>query len=302
MDNKSVIGLSGQGFLSRYRTVNIELDEPFIFHSSYYRYCRNPKAINVTTVHDFTYEYFRHGLPRWVHCKQKYMAIRHSEAIVCISENTKHDVMKFLPDITEEKIKVIYNGVSEDYYKLSSTGMNFFSLAPNSYVIYVGARSAYKNFELCVKALRDSHFSLVIVGQQLTKSERTFIRKYLPDERVHVMGFVSNRELNLLYNHAAGLVYPSSYEGFGIPVVEAQRAGCPVIAYNSSSIPEVLANKTLLMDILSEREMVEKLKLLENSELMRKVIDDGCRYAGKFSWDSMAEQYIRLYKKIYYRK
>ena len=92
------------------------VNESFIFHSSYFRISSNPNAINITTVHDFTYEYFYHGLHKWIHCWQKYYAIRKSKYVVCISENTKKDLLNFLPDVDEKKIHVIYNGVSDDYY------------------------------------------------------------------------------------------------------------------------------------------------------------------------------------------
>lgn len=101
--------------LERYRDVRLAEHEPFIFHSSYYRLCRNRNALNVTTVHDFTYEYFVRGVPRWVHIGQKHRAIRQSDAIICISENTKRDLLKLLPGVDGRKVHVVYNGVSDDY-------------------------------------------------------------------------------------------------------------------------------------------------------------------------------------------
>ena len=80
-----------------------------------YRLCRNRNALNVTTVHDFTYEYFVRGVPRWVHIGQKHRAIRQSDAIICNSENTKRDLLKLLPGVDGRKVHVVYNGVSDDY-------------------------------------------------------------------------------------------------------------------------------------------------------------------------------------------
>ena len=91
------------------------------------------------------------------------------------------------------------------------------------------------------------------------------------------------------------MVYPSSYEGFGIPVIEAQKADCPVIAYNSSSIPEVIGETPLLMNELTEKELLDKLSLLSNDELMKKVRGNGLKNAARFSWDRMYQEYEILY-------
>ena len=92
-----------------------------VFHSSHYRIAKNPKAYNVTTVHDFTYELFSKGLAQKVHSWQKFKAIRKADVIVSISENTKKDILRFLPDIDPDKIRVIYNGVSDDYRPMSNS-------------------------------------------------------------------------------------------------------------------------------------------------------------------------------------
>lgn len=283
--------------VSRYLTVDVSSSKPFIFHSSYYRYCSNPKAINITTVHDFTYEYYRGGIAKWIHCWQKNRAIMHSKRIVCISEHTKKDLIKFLPSVDESKIRVIYNGVSEEYFVLESNkGQGELPFAKGTYLVYVGSRTGYKNFELVKKTLGSSDYNLVIVGSNLTDIEESGLQKYLPKERYYATGFLPNKKLNILYNNAAALVYPSAYEGFGIPIVEAQKAGCPVIALSSSSIPEVIGETPLLMKEATENELLQKIKLLSDKQLMDKVIDDGLNNSKRFSWDKMCYEYIKLYK------
>ena len=286
--------------ISRYLSVRIKNKEPFIFHSSYYRYCNNPHAINITTVHDFTYEYYRKGPAKWLHCWQKYKAVKHSQYVVCISENTKKDLQKFVPNIDESKIRIIYNGVSDDYYVLDKIGnLSTIPFGIKKYVIFVGNRFGYKNFDFLKKTIAKSEYNLVIVGSPLTVEEKQDIEKYIPREKYYCTGFLTNKELNTLYNHAAALVYPSSYEGFGIPVVEAQKAGCPVIAYNSSSIPEVIGNTPLLMNELSEMELLNKLSLLTDNNLMKIVREDGLKNSKRFNWDKMFKGYLDLYHEAF---
>lgn len=276
---------------------------PFIFHSSYYRYSTNPNAINITTVHDFTYEYYNKGLAKWLHCWQKYRAIRHSDHIICISENTRKDLLKFLPDITENKVSVIYNGVSDDYYPIQNDISADLPFVRHEYVLFVGARSGYKNFEFVVDALEALLIKkLVIVGSPLTVKEQKMLRLRLGEERYHCVGRISNERLNLLYNNAFALIYPSYYEGFGIPVLEAQKAGCPVIAYNSSSITEIIGNTTLLLNELSVDSLKKKFELLENEEIRNEIVKAGITNASKYTWNKMYDQVKELYQEVLHKR
>ncbi len=281
--------------LSRYLNPYIGSESPFIFHSSYFRTSNNKNAINITTVHDFTYEYFMSGLRRKVHSWQKFRAIRNSDVIVCISENTKKDVLKFLPEIPENKIRVIYNGVSDDYKIISTSKYSELG----DFVLFVGSRQPYKNFYFTVEALKRSHFKLVIVGSPLSHSEQTFIENALGQNMYVMMPFLSNEELNELYNAAYCFVYPSLYEGFGIPILEAQRAGCPVIAFSGSSVLEVIGETPLLLNSVSDTEFLNKLDLLKSSTLKKEIIEAGLENSSRFSWEKMGKEYINLYKSIW---
>ena len=285
---------------ARYMPVtSLKMDAPFIFHSSYYRYCTHPKAINITTVHDFTYEHFIHGIKQKVHSWQKFSAIRHSAYTVCISENTKRDLLNFLPDLDESRVRVIYNGVSEVFRKLQdSPNANDLPFPPHSYVVFIGRRDSYKNFDLVVNAVAQTNLNLVIIGRKLDESETKKLEQSIPAERYCSLNGVFDEQLNFIYNYAAALVYPSSYEGFGLPVLEAQRAGCPVIALKASSIPEVIGSTPLLMSTLSVSEMVDKLRLLNDKDLMCQVIADGMKNSNRFSWQRMADEYLQLYQSI----
>ena len=279
--------------IARYMPVRITDKKPFIFHSSYYRCCLNKKAVNITTIHDFTYEYFASGIRKMFHCRQKYAAIRHSDIIVCISENTKRDLLKFLPDIDPAKIRIIYNGVSEAYRPVEDKISEL-----EEYVLFVGARDGYKNFRFVVDSLQETSLKLAVCGKPLTPEERQELDDKLGRSRYKVYENVDDEGLNRLYNSVYCLAYPSSYEGFGIPVIEAQRAGCPVIALNASSIPEIIGETPLLMLSLDKETFITKLQLLQNVEKKRQIIEKGFDNSKRFSWARMADEYIALYKAL----
>lgn len=286
-------------FLRRYLSLKLSfIDTPFIFHSSYYRYSSNPLAVNITTVHDFTYEYYAKGWKRRLHVWQKYNAIKHSDYIICISENTKHDLLKFLPNVEASKIRIIYNGVSDDYFPVEKKDLIKLPFVLETYVLFIGSREKYKKFELAVRAVAYNKLKLIIVGAPLSKEEYHFLCRELGQTNYREMGHISNEELNYLYNGAFALLYPSEYEGFGIPILEAQKAGCPVIAYNASSIPEIIGKTPLLLNTLSIGSITECFDILKIKENREGIINKGIENVKQFTWDQMFEQVIALYREV----
>ena len=281
--------------VNRYCDVRMAIKEPFIFHSSYFRLCRNKNALNVTTVHDFTYDYFYKGKHRgaFLHIWQRNRAVKKSDAIVCISENTKRDLLKFIPDVNPSKVHIIYNAVSDEYHIIDNKLEGL-----KDKLLFVGERVAYKNGRWFAEAIRDTSYKVIFCGKPMDEEEKAFYDSVLGSDRYEIRTRVSNYELNQLYNSVKCLVYPSSYEGFGIPVLEAQKAGCPVIAYNNSSIPEVIGETPLLMNELTKEELLLKLNLLNDENVRQKVIEHGIENAKRFSWDESYEQYRQLYHKL----
>lgn len=297
VDNSNLICKSSRLLnLRRYLNPSLKsVSEPFLFHSSYYRTCSNKQAINITTVHDFTYEYFVKGFAKSVHCWQKYRAIRNSDIIICISENTKKDLLKFLPDINENKIRIVHNGVSDDYFQIDhhDTLKN-----KSGFALFVGARGGYKNFDVAVEAIKETTLDLVVVGSPLSETEIKHLDSVLGRKRYKYAGRISNQELNVLYNTAFCLLYPSSYEGFGIPVIEAQKAGCPVIAANHSSIPEIIGDKTMLINEVSPDKILKKIQFLQNDHNRNEVVSLGLENAKRFSWDKTYADTVKVYKEV----
>jgi len=287
-------------FFKRYINPSFHMESPYIFHSSYYRVCCDPRAKNVTTVHDFTYEYFFKRIAKSIHSWQKEQAIIRSQKVICISENTKQDLLRFLPQVSSDKICVIYNGVNKEFHPIPR-GVEYDMQLPfdrHNYLLFVGARGGYKNFEIAVDAARLVKLPLIIAGGGiLTSAEIEKLNKIVGHSNYCYLGFVDNEQLNVLYNNAFCLLYPSSYEGFGIPVIEAQKAGCPVIACYKSSIPEIIGNTKIRLEKINANIIAETIQSLISSTREYE-IKQGLINAERFSWDITFQKTIQLYRSL----
>ncbi|WP_086868377.1 glycosyltransferase family 4 protein [Kosakonia pseudosacchari] len=286
-------------FLERYRNVsfsNMQNNKKSIFHSSYYRIGCARNLLNVTTVHDFIYEKYFRGYKKSIHAWQKRHAVLHSDYIICVSENTRNDLLNFYPEVDPSKIQVIYNGVGEHFHLLKDDSKK---KQKNDYVIYIGSRYGYKNFETAVTSVSlDECLQLYIIGGgELNAFEVDLLNKKLP-QRYKFLGFTNDSALNELYNNAFCLLYPSLYEGFGIPALEAMKAGCPVIAMDSSSIPEVCGNAAILVKENSPEAFSLALNKLKKGNFRKDLIEKALLHAENFSWNKMANETISLYKRL----
>lgn len=278
-------------------------NEKFIFHSSYYRVSLSKNCLNITTVHDFTYEFYAYGLKRKIHHWQKVYAIKRSAGIICVSENTKKDLLKFIPSIDQNRIKVIYNGVGDEFFPIKNLGndLGFMEIHDKKFVLFIGDRSSYKNFDKVIGLLQKipDFFLVVIGGKPYTNDEIAQLNNV--KNRVFTYKGVDSVALNWLYNRSFCLIYPSEYEGFGIPVLEAMKAGCPVICTNRSSLPEVAGEAAILVDEPTVDELSKKVKLLEDKSFRNDLIKKGFIQASKFSWDKCFQETLDFYKEIWNR-
>ena len=286
-------------YLSRYREINLKIsNKNFIFHSTYYRTLtkvvkKRNNVKEVVTVHDFTYEHFSKGLKKWVHCYQKKKAISAADVVICISENTKKDLLYFYPQFSIKDIRVVYNGVSLDYFRIPEIKSEN-NISP--FLLFVGSRTDYKNFDFTLKAIAQTKdFHLKIVGGNLNDKELLMLNKLIPN-RWELYLNIDNKELNILYNNAFALLYPSSYEGFGIPLVEAMKAGCPFIALNCSSIPEVAGNAGFLIETLDVSSFNEAVSCIKKNR--EEIIKRGFVQANNFSWEKCYQEILEIYKLI----
>lgn len=259
--------------MERYRVPDYTAHTPTIFHSSYFRILPQAGVANVTTVHDLTYHFYRRGLAKAVHLWEEERALRHSQAVICVSENTKRDLLRCYPWVKEDQVYVVYNGVSEAFCPIPS-------VQKKGYLLYVGnTQVGYKRYDVAQQVAKITGLPLVTAAH------------------------VTQAELNELYNEALCLLYPSDYEGFGIPIIEAQRAGCPVIAQRTSSIPEVIGPDGWMIDHDSPQRMAKQMAQLVQQLLSRPtqdLIEAGYKNAERFSWDTCYQQTKQVYEDIYH--
>ena len=283
-------------FIRRY--LNININNVDLFHSSYFRMHSSKKVINVLTIHDCICEKFDKGIFKHIHLIQKKSAIRKASAIICVSKNTKKDVLEYYPFINPEKIKVIYNGVNNDFHRLEN------ETSASKVLLYIGGRNIHKNFPYVLKLLSseycmNNNFSLIIIGGgSLTHNEVKLIKTYGIYDKVKQLNHQTNKQLNKIYNSAFALIYPSFYEGFGIPPLEAMSAGCPVICSNTSSLPEIMEESVLYIDPDDISLGLKHIKILENKKTREKIIKKGFIQAKRFTWEKTGLATLKLYDNL----
>ena len=273
-----------------------------VIHPTYYyllsrQEFKDLRSPVVVTVWDMIHEIFHKEMDPLGECAaMKRKAIMAAQAIICISHNTKKDLLERYPQI-EDRISVVHlaPGINANH---SPSG----PIPSRPYYLYVGSReAAYKNFNGLLSALAkviDSNpdVMLCVVGPPFDKREEKLINDLRLEDNIEHYKYAGNDHLAKLYRGSIALVYPSFYEGFGIPPLEAMACGTTVIASNCSSIPEVVGDAAQLIDPSSQEEMIEALLCLLNNPSERdRLIAKGKERVKAFSWDSATEQTIAVY-------
>ena len=281
-------------FLRRY--LNISISNVKVFHSSYFRVHKSVDVKNILTIHDFTYEIYDKGLRKWIHLLQKKKSLKRANRIICVSKNTKKDLIKFHPWIDKSIITVIYNGVDNKlFYPLQNKNSY-------PYLLSVGGRNIHKNFQFTLNLMTSEKMKsiklIVVGGGAFNQDEITFINNNNLKDNIIFKSNVNDEDLNILYNRALALIYPSLYEGFGIPPLEAMSAGCPVICSKTSSLPEVVGDAGLYIDVNNYESTLPYIEVLLNRDRRKEIIANGVKQASKFSWTKTAKETINVYKEL----
>ena len=258
---------------------------------------------SVVTIHDVAFHTFK-DMYRWhdrmiYHQKWKY-ACRHANHIIAISESTKADIIRFF-EVPEDKISVIYQPANKVYYEENVQIKN-----ANPYMLYVGSVNSRKNLLGIVKAMEllpaDLQIPLTIVGGggSYKRQVEQYIEEHHMEHLFHWTSAIDSVSLKQLYANATLFLYPSFYEGFGLPVVEALLSGCPVLTSNTSSLPEAGGPCSMQIDPRNIEEIRDGIvRILTDDSLRRQMIEGGRQYAlDKFHPETIAGQLAKMYEKM----
>ena len=271
-----------------------------LFHPTYFNpyFLKALKTPYVMTVHDMIYERFPDLFDKSdPTIAQKKETITRADKIIAISECTKKDVMDIY-GIPAERIEVIYHGHSIDP-KVEQPVKGL----PEHYLLYVGQRFHYKNFNRFLQAFAQIHaqypeMHLICTGKKFSRNETELISRLGLSGYVSCR-FVNDKELAYLYSHALCFVFPSLYEGFGIPILEAYESKCPVALSNASCFPEIAGDAARYFDPYDIDSMAATIsEILSDARLRSEMIDKGLHRVKGFSWEKTALQTAALYRSM----
>ena len=264
----------------------------------------------IVTIHDVIFKHFPQQYPstdRFVYDLKTKYACNNADLIIAISESTKKDLVQFY-NIKEEKIRVIYQTCSELFFQDKSEVLidkiNKKYKLPQEYMLYVGSITKRKNLLNILKAMtmlpKEMEIPLVIVG-----SGKAYKQEVLSFIQSHNLGrfifFIrpENEDLPFIYQKASLFIYPSLFEGFGIPIIEALFSETPVITSNLSSMPEAAGPDSLLIDPTAPEAIAEAIdRVLSDQQLRANMIENGFNYAQQFRGEPLTEQLVKVYQEI----
>lgn len=241
-------------------------------------------------------------------------AVRRAKGVIAVSEFTKRDIIKQFR-VDPAKIRVTYEGVANlakgrDSLFVSKLDDSDTLLSYNidkDFLLYVGNAYPHKNLDGLLEAFvelrkQKGGISLVLVGKEdfFYKRLKDIVKEKYPDLPVVFPGYVPDEKLEIFYQKALAYVFPSYYEGFGLPPLEAMAKGCPVISSNRSSMPEVLGEAAVFFDPADKKDMVDRIKeVVEDQELRQELVKKGKEQVKKYSWWECARETLEIYKNVW---
>ncbi len=244
-----------------------------------------------------------------------FIAVRVADKVITISHHSKRDIVRLL-HVPEEKVAVTYLAIGPAFRpmdkKVCHAQINKrYGLADCEYIVSVGELHPGKNYTRLIRAFsklkkrKKFFYKLLIVGKKGWNYEEIFntVSALHLKKEVIFTGYVAAEELPIIYNGATLSVYPSLYEGFGLPPLEAMACGTPLISSNSSSLPEVVGNGGIMVDPYNVDAMAEKIdQVLSDKKKQVDLIHKGFQQTKKFSWEKTAQETLKIYEEIHRKK
>lgn len=307
-----------QNLLGRSHSIRaIQNVRPDVFHPTYFDPYFLPTLQKqglpfVLTVHDMIHEIYGHGsksrfsLDAQV-VENKQLLAEKANAVIAVSENTRQDLLRFCPNLDPAKIHVIHHGNSmraNPVEHQDTTPLNP-KIPTSRYLLFVGQRKAYKNFNWMLEQLADllrSEPELMLIcvgGSAFDPSEQQLLTQLGLNNQVKYVTVGSDQDLANLYSRAACFIFPSQYEGFGIPVLEAFACGCPAVLNRASSLPEVGGDAALYFDSSRPDSLEERVRLVLNDFTFRnELVARGRARAQQFSWEQSVSKHLAVYQSL----
>ncbi|MFL9671410.1 glycosyltransferase family 4 protein [Pseudomonas marginalis] len=277
--------------------------KPQVAHETYFsRFSATPKGCPVVlTVYDMIHELFPENFsPKDQTTSLKRRAVERADHVICISESTRRDLMNLF-GVPESKLSVVHLGFEQFQPTLEQPG----TASPKPYLLYVGSRHGYKNFFGLLKAVSSSRrlkaeFDIVAFGGgAFSDSELEKVKQlgFSVDQVRQIGG--DDAVLGQLYDGAKAFIYPSLYEGFGLPPLEAMAHSCPVISSGTSSMPEVIGDAGILFDPTNDEEMAGAIERVVYSDSeTAQLVELGHERLKHFSWQRCSQETLSIYQSL----
>lgn len=273
----------------------------------------------IVTIHDIIAILYGKDIPfysRMFFSKIMPYSYHRADKIITISEHTKNDIIKYLK-IPQDKIKVIYSAAGDEFFSQPVGGLSVLNhkieavkkkyKISGKYLIHIGTLNPRKNLSFLIKVFSQvikqfPDYQLVITGKKGWYYQGLFdsVKELGLESKVIFTGYIEDKEKPLLYKGATIFVFPSLYEGFGLPPLEAMASGCPVISSNTSSLPEILGSAGILLSPSDELAWVRSIKsVLSDKKIQNNLSKQGILQAKKFSWEKTARETLEVYEEVY---
>ena len=246
----------------------------------------------------FGKEFFPETQRKWMR-----NCVENADAVLCISETTKQDLLEIYKTVDPKKVKVVHLSCGDGFYRMDEVNFSEELQSINMpYLMFIGHRDYYKNFKILCEAFakwnKRNDFMILSVGKPIQEGEEKYWNELGIKDRVKVFNGLDDEKVCQLYNKATAFVYPSLYEGFGIPLLEAMHCGCPIIASDIPSTREIAEDCPVYFSPHNSEELIDAFEkvITEGKDSAR--LKKGSQRKSNFSWDRTAKETLEVYKSL----